>query len=425
MKFKIYTLGCKVNDYESNVMRDKLLNSGYEETTSNADIVIINTCSVTDTGFKKSIKVVKRAIKDNDAYVIVTGCASQNKKESFLAIDGVDLVLGNIGKSKIVDYIKDRNTKEDVKDISKVPFEPMILNNYKKTRAYVKIQDGCNNFCSYCIIPYVRGNIRSKREDDILKEVNNLLASGHKEIVLTGIHTGHYGADINSSLSKLLEKLVLIRGLKRIRISSIEITELTDDVLNLFLENSILVDHLHIPLQSGSDTVLKRMNRKYDTKYFLDKIAKIREIRPDISITTDVIVGFPGETEDEFNETLETCKKIKFSKIHVFPFSKRDGTKAALLEDQIPDHIKKDRVKQLISLSEKLEKEYFSLFLNKQVIVIPEIYKDGYLIGHTGNYLQIKFKGDVTDLHKEIMVQLKKVSYPYVISEKVEELAIN
>ncbi len=421
MRFKIYTLGCKVNDYESNVMRDKLVNNGYKEALKEADIVIINTCSVTNTADKKSIKTVKQAIKNNpNSFIVVTGCSSQNKKEAFLNIDGVDLVIGNIGKSNIVNYIENRNIKEDVRDITKVEFEPMILNNFKKTRAYVKIEDGCNNFCSYCIIPYVRGNIRSKKEIDVIEEVKNLVAKGHKEIVLTGIHTGHYGADINSSLSLLLEKLIKIDNIERIRISSIEITELNESVLDIFKKSKILVSHLHIPLQSGSNNILKKMNRKYDTNYFIDKIRRIREIRKDISITTDVIVGFPGETDEEFKETIETCKKVNFSKIHVFPYSRREGTKADLMDNHIDEGIKKSRVKRLIKLSEQLENNYFRLFINKEVEFIPEIYKDGFLIGHTGNYLLVKTRGLEDNLNKNVTVKILEVDYPYVVGQIIK-----
>lgn len=423
MKFKIYTLGCKVNTYESNVMRDKLINSGYNETLEKADIVIINTCSVTNTADKKSIKTVKQAIKNNpNSYVVVTGCSSQNKKDNFLNIDGVDLVLGNIGKSNIVSYIENKDKKEDVKDIKSIAFEPMILNNFNQTRAYVKIQDGCNNFCSYCVIPYVRGNIRSKEVNTVIEEIKQLVDNGHKEIVLTGIHTGHYGADINFKFSDLLKKIVLIPGLERLRISSIEITELTDEVLSVLNDSKILVDHLHIPLQSGCNTVLKRMNRKYDMNYFINKIENIREIRPNISITTDVIVGFPNETEEEFNETLENCEKIAFSKIHVFPYSKRDGTKAALMDGQIADMTKKERVKRLIELSETLENNYFNKFINNNVTIIPEVYKDGYIIGHTGNYLPVKVEGTKEDLNKDIVVHLNKVDYQYILGSKIEKL---
>ena len=423
MKFKIYTLGCKVNTYETNVMRDKLINNEYKEDDNNVDVAIINTCTVTNTADSKSIKVVKKAIKENpNAIIVVTGCLSQNKKEIFENMDDVDIILGNIDKSKIVDYIeeyKKNNLKQVmIKDIMNTSFETMKLNNFNKTRAFVKIQDGCNNFCSYCIIPYTRGNVRSKDKDIVIEEMNVLVNNGHKEVVLTGIHTGNYGAEFNNyDFADLLEDLVKIKGLERLRISSIEITELNERVLEVIKNNNILVDHMHIPLQSGSDSVLKRMNRKYDKEYFINKIKDIRNIRPDISITTDVIVGFPGETDEEFLETVDTIKKVNFSKLHVFPYSKRNGTKAAEMPNQVDGKIKKDRVRLLLNLSKQLEISYMEKFINKEIIFIPEIYKDGYIIGHTGNYLLVKMKGDKNLLNKDINVTINKIEYPYVIGK--------
>ena len=423
MTFNIYTLGCKVNTYESNVMSDLLKNKGYKEVSTNdkADISIINTCTVTNTADRKSFKTIRHAIKQNEnSIIVVVGCMSQNKKDEVLKVDGVNIVLGNIGKSKVVEYIdeyiKTKNKKLDIFDMMDTTFEPMILNNFNKTRAFIKIQDGCNNYCAFCIIPYVRGNVRSKDKELVLKEANNLIENGHKEIVLTGIHTGHYGSDLdNYTFSDLLTELCKIKGLERLRISSIEITELDDNFLNVLNNNKTLVDHMHIPLQSGSDSVLKRMNRKYDKKYFIDKIDKIRKIRPLISITTDVIVGFPGETEEEFNETIETIKKIKFTKLHVFPYSRREGTVADSMDNQIDEKTKHERVKILMNLSIELEKEYMNKFINKEVVFIPEVYKDGYLIGHTGNYLQVKVKENKDLLGKDVKIKLLKVEYPYVI----------
>lgn len=271
----------------------------------------------------------------------------QNKKED---IKEADIIIGNVGKSKIVNYLNEylnnKNRQYYINNMDNVTFESMVLNNFNKTRAFVKIQDGCNNFCSYCVIPYVRGNVRSKEKKDVINEIKTLVNNGHKEIVLTGIHTGNYGVEFdNYDFANLLNDIVKIKGLERLRISSIEVTELNDRVLEVIKNNNILVDHMHIPLQSGSDSVLIRMNRKYDKKYFIDKINKIRSIRPTISITTDVIVGFPGETEEEFNETIDTIKKVNFSKLHVFPYSKRDGTAASLMDNQIDDVTKREELK--------------------------------------------------------------------------------
>lgn len=421
MKFYIYTLGCKVNTYESNIMRDNLLNSGYiEGSIDNSDIYIINTCTVTNTSDNKSLKVIRRVLREHpEAITIAVGCMVQVNSELLKDL-GVSIVLGNKDKSKIVDYIQqykiNKRNITDIVDIMGVEFEDMCLNNFNKARAFVKIEDGCENYCSYCIIPYARGKVRSKKPEKALEEIKKLVKDGHKEIVLTGIHTGHYNYQ-DCSFADLLRQIIKIDGLKRLRISSIEITEITDEIIDLFKESDILVDHMHIPLQSGSNEILKSMNRKYDKQYFIDKIEKIRKVRPDISITTDVIVGFPGETDELFKETMETIKKIKFSKIHVFPFSLRKGTKAEELPNHIDNTIKKKRVKELINLSKELEIEYMNKFINKEMSFLPEIYKDGYLIGHTGNYLQIKTMGNSKLLNKLVNVSLIKIEYPYVIAQ--------
>ena len=412
----------KVNTYESNVIRDILINNDYIESDDNsADIYIVNTCTVTNTSDNKSLKEIRRIRRDNpDSIIVVCGCMLQVKKD----IEDIDanIIIGNTNKSKIVEllneYYKDKKKIIKIDNIMNSDFEPMKLNNFNRTRAFVKIEDGCENFCSYCIIPYARGKVRSKLPEDVLDEVNLLVKGGHKEIVLTGIHTGHYGADLKDyTFAKLLSELVKIDGLERIRISSIEMNELNDDVLDVLRNSDKIVSHIHIPIQSGSDTILKLMNRKYLKKDFIDKINEIRDIRPDINITTDIIVGFPGETEELFNETLDTVDKIRFTKIHVFPFSLRKGTKAEELPNHIDEVTKKRRVKILISKSEELEKEYMSKYINKEVIFIPEVYRDGYLIGHTGNYLLVKYKGDEKLLHCDVKVKGVKVEYPYLICE--------
>ena len=420
MKFYIYTLGCKVNTYESQVIHDMLSNNNYIE-DEDADIFIINTCTVTNTSDNKSLKVVRRCIRNNpNAIIIVMGCMVQANPDILNGL-GVSIVIGNKYKSEIPELIEQyRKTKTPivkVENIRHTTFEEMKLNNFDRTRAFVKIEDGCNNFCAFCIIPYARGNVRSRDFNSIIDEVKLLVSEGHKEVVLTGIHTGHYGFDIDTSFSELLEALVKIEGLERLRISSIEITELTDDFMKVLENSKVIVDHLHIPLQSGSNEILKLMNRKYDKEYFINKIEKIRSIRPEISITTDVIVGFPGETEELFEETIDTIKKVKFSKLHVFPFSLRRGTKAETLPNHIDEKIKKERCRKLIDLSEELEKEYFNKFVGKEVVFIPEVYKNGYLIGHTGNYLLVKYKGCEELIHQNINTVIEKVEYPYVIGK--------
>ena len=417
MTFKIYTLGCKVNTYESNVIEEQLQKEGFKLVNQNehADVIIVNTCTVTNTADNKSKKIIHRA-KNEGSIVVAVGCMIQNKKED----DSADILIGNVGKSSIANYIKEyaKNKEKiiDIKDVMDTCFEEMKLDNFNKTRAFVKIQDGCNNFCSYCIIPYTRGNVRSKKREDVLTEIIELIKKGHKEIVLTGIHTGHYGEDNdNYKFADLLVDILKIEGLERLRISSIEITELDDKFLKVLENNKILVDHMHIPLQSGSDKILKLMNRKYDIKYFKNKINAIRNIRPDMSITTDLIVGFPNETEEDFNETIKNIKEIKFSKIHVFPYSRRKGTIADEMENQIKEEVKKERVKKIMELSNELEKEYMEKFIGRNLEFIPEIKKENYLIGHTGNYIMVKVESNEELNHNSKTVKISKVEYPYAI----------
>ena len=419
MKFYIYSLGCKVNSYESNVMKDNLINNGFEySSVDDADIVIINSCCVTNSADNKTMKLIRHVRNNYDVILIVVGCFIQSHKEDLSGIPG-DILIGNKNKSMISYYVNrfliSRERIVDVVDISNISFESMKLNNYDHTRAFVKIQDGCNNFCSYCIIPFTRGGVRSKLKDDVISEVKALISSGHKEVVLTGIHTGNY-SDGDYDFACLLNDLVCIDGLERLRISSIEITEINDRVIDVIRDNKILVDHMHIPLQSGSDFILKSMNRKYDMKYFFDKISILRSIRPDMSITTDVIVGFPGETDQLFLETVDNIKKIGFTKLHVFPYSRRSGTRADSMDCQVDECVKKKRVRVLLDLSKKLEISYMNKFIGRTVSFIPEVLKDGYLIGHTGNYLLIKYKSDNL-LHDSINVTITDIEYPYCIGE--------
>lgn len=417
MKAAIYTLGCKVNTYESEYAISEFIKRGYEivDFSEFADIYLINTCSVTNTSDQKSRKMIRQARKRNEnAVVAVMGCFSQIRENNNAIMDIVDVVIGNNDKSKIVDLIeKFINTKEkvlNIKDISKEEFDDIELSIFNtRTRALVKIEDGCENFCSYCIIPYTRGKVRSKKPERVLKEVNTLVANGYKEIVLTGIHTGHYGSDLdNYDFSDLLEDLDKIVDLERIRISSIEIVELNDKFLNILKKSKKIVNHIHIPMQAGSDHVLKLMNRRYDKKYFMDKINKIKTIRPNIAITTDVIVGFPNETEEDFNETIEFVKELNLAGGHVFPFSSRNGTPAAKMSGQLTKQEKHERCKKLIKVFDELEEKYYKMHVGKDVIVIPETYQDGYLIGHTDNYLKVKFKGCEELLGKDVNVLLEK-----------------
>ena len=418
----ILTLGCKVNTYESEFVINELKKAGYEikDFDDVCDVYIINTCTVTNSSDNKSKKMIRQAIKRNpNSCVVAMGCfiaANPDYHE-----DGLDITIGNKDKSKIVElldqYFKNKEQLQLQYTGRLKEFEDMYINNFPgRTRAFVKIQDGCDNFCSYCIIPFVRGKCRSKDEDKVVEEITDLVKNGYKEVVLTGIHTGSYGVDLDTSFAHLLNRLVNINGLERLRISSIETTELNEEVLDVLRNSNVLVDHLHIPIQAGSNEILKAMNRKYDLDYFFKKIEEIRSIRPEISISTDVIVGFPGESEELFQTTIDTCRKLEFSKLHVFPYSERKGTASSRMDNKLDNSIKKDRARRLIEVSHELETNYMSKYIGREIEVLVEEYKDGYSYGHTGNYLYAKINRELP--HNEIVkVKVKEISYPYVICE--------
>lgn len=411
MKVGICSLGCKVNIYESELVTNILKNNNYTvvDFEDKADIYIINTCSVTNESDKKSRKMINRAKKNNPAaIIIVMGCYSQVNAED----TDVDIVLGNKDKSKIVEiieeYIKTKQKKKIIYDLTKVEFEKMEITNFDShTRAFVKIQDGCNAFCSYCIIPYVRGRVRSKDPEDVIKEVTTLVEKGYKEIVLTGIHTGRYGTDINTNLEELLNKLVNIPNIYRIRLSSIEINEITPGIKELLKENKVMAKHLHIPLQSGSNKILKLMNRRYNKEEFLSMVDNLRDI-PDISLTTDLIVGFPNEGEEEFNETIDTLKKIGFTKIHTFPYSKRKGTPAAIMDNQVSPEEKKKRVHRILDLSNKYEHNFYESKIGKIYDGVVEIHSNGTTIVHTSNFIPVIIN-DIVEEGTIVDVKIEKV----------------
>ena len=418
----ILTLGCKVNTYESEYVINKLKENNYEIKSFNdiCDVYIINTCTVTNTSDSKSKKMINNAIKKNpDACVVAMGCFIEANKD--YQIEGLDITIGNKDKSKIIElldeYFEKKETINRLYKEEKTTFEDMYITDFPgRTRAFVKVQDGCENFCSYCIIPFVRGKCRSKELDKVVKEITDLTNNGYQEVVLTGIHTGNYGVDLNTNFAKLLKELVKIEKLKRLRISSIEITELTDEVLEVIKDYKVIVDHMHIPLQAGSDEILKLMNRKYDLNYFYNKIKEIRSIRPEISITTDVIVGFPGETEELFQKTINTCKELELTKMHVFPYSIRKGTVAESLPNHLDQSIKKDRARRLLEVSKELEKNYFNKHIGKEVEVLIEETKDGYSYGHTGNYLYVKINKEL-EHNTFVQVKVTKIDYPYCLAE--------
>ena len=404
MKFKIFSLGCKVNSYECASLKALFLDAGYSESDNEeCDIALINTCSVTATADQKSRQHIRKLKNDYPhAIVIVMGCYSQGH-HGFVKDDiKADIVVGTSNRSQIPELIKKFQLDHQPIDLTesnprKFGYEELSLTSYaENVRAYLKIQDGCDNFCSYCLIPLVRGKMRSREKDNIIQEAKELLSKGYKEIVLTGIHVGGYGRDLSDyTFSNLVDELTMLKGLERLTISSIEESEIDDKLITLIKERKNIARHLHIPLQSGSEAVLKRMHRKYDKKAFLDKIKKIKLAVPDIAITTDVIVGFPGETTEEYMETYNFIKEVGFSMLHVFPFSPREGTLASKMENQIPPALKKERTKTLIELSNLLWEEYKNKFNGKTLCVLIEHYdeKNKLIYGHSENYIEISMNG--------------------------------
>lgn len=416
-----YTLGCKVNFYDTEAIWQLFKQEGYEQVDfeQTADVYLINTCTVTNTGDKKSRQIIRRAVRRNpDAIIAVTGCYAQTSPAEILDIPGVDLVIGNQDREKLLDYVKEIQEKREpinaVRNIMKTrAFEELDVPDFAdRTRAFLKIQEGCNNFCTFCIIPWSRGLSRSRESDSVLKQARQLVAAGYKEIVLTGIHTGGYGDDLeNYDLTNLLWDLDKIEGLERIRISSIEASQIDDRMIEVLNKSSKMCRHLHIPLQAGNSEVLKRMRRKYTAEEFADKIARIREAMPDVAITTDVIVGFPGETDEHFKEGYDFMKKVGFSEMHVFPYSKRTGTPAARMEDQVDEEVKHARVHELIELSEQMQLEYAKSFVGQVVDVIPEgaakgRQESGLIMGYSDNYLQVIFEGSESLIGKVCRVKL-------------------
>ncbi|QTD41656.1 tRNA (N(6)-L-threonylcarbamoyladenosine(37)-C(2))-methylthiotransferase MtaB [Sporosarcina sp. Te-1] len=424
-----HTLGCKVNHYETEAIWQLFKEAGYERTDfeKNADVYVINTCTVTNTGDKKSRQVIRRAIRKNpDAVICVTGCYAQTSPAEIMAIPGVDIVVGTQDRTKLLglieEYRVERQPINAVRNIMKNRvYEELDVPAFTdRTRASLKIQEGCNNFCTFCIIPWARGLMRSRDPQEVIRQAQQLVDAGYLEIVLTGIHTGGYGEDLKDyNLARLLRDLeTQVKGLKRLRISSIEASQLTDEVIQVLKESSIIVRHLHIPIQSGSNTVLKRMRRKYTMEFFAERLDRLREALPHLAITSDVIVGFPGETEEEFMETYHFIREHRFSELHVFPYSKRTGTPAARMEDQIDEEVKNERVHRLIELNDQLAKEYASEFEGEVLEVIPEeVYKldpaSGLYEGYTDNYLKVVFPADESMVGKIVKVKIAKAGYPY------------
>lgn len=392
--FAIATLGCKVNTFESQSYIESLNSSGYQlvDFKDPADIYIINTCSVTNTAASKSRQKIHQAIRQNEnAMICVVGCYVQTNQDELNDIDRIDLLIGAKHKSKLVEYIEQGQGNPAISDQRDMIFEHLPLQHYdQQTRAFLKIQDGCDQFCSYCIIPFARGNERWAPSDDLIEMAKGLVGNGHKEIVLSGIHIGRYGKDGKSDLSTLIKRLIEeVDGLQRIRLSSIEITEITPQLLNLMASTEKIVRHLHVPLQSGCDTVLKRMNRPYTSGEFYNRVQEIRQRFPLISISTDIIVGFVGESEEEFHATVDFVEKCRFSFMHVFPYSMRANTAAALMSGHLDANTKKTRARVLIEKSNQLKMRYDMQFVNKEVSVLFESFEKGVATGHTGEYVLV------------------------------------
>ena len=398
MKVAFYALGCKVNQYEADCYSTLFKEAGWE--TGNfdevCDVYVINTCAITNIGERKSRQILRRAKKKNpDALVVATGCYAQTKAEELMKMDEIGLVLGTANRSQIVKLTEAKLNGQDVdalKDIMKERLyeELECEGETERTRAYVEIQDGCDNFCSYCIVPYARGPVRSRNLKNIQKEVKRLAGKGFREIVLTGISVNSYGKDLaeDISLTDVIKEVCAIDGVERVRLSSIAPGAFSDDFIDEIKKEEKLCRHFHISLQSGSTTVLKRMNRKYTAEEYLKTLEKIRNAMPDAHITTDIICGFPGETEDEAKETLDFVKKAKFLKVHVFPYSERSGTVAARME-QIDKSVREARARQLIKICDDIACDVEKSYIGKTVSVLFEKSECGSAEGLSKNYLRV------------------------------------
>lgn len=417
-----HTLGCKVNQYDTQAMQEKFEQNGYEVTDFNdiADVYVINTCTVTSLGDRKSRQMIRRAYRRNpNAVIAVVGCYAQTAPEEILDIPGVDLVLGTRDRNRIVEYVeKVKDTGKPINVIQDImetkEFEEMPISSYdEKTRAVLKIQEGCDRYCSYCIIPYARGPVRSRKPEDVIRQVHKLVESGFQEFVLTGIHVASYGKDLNNvNLLSLIEDISKIEGVERIRLGSLEPTLLTEDFVKAIKDMPKVCRHYHLSLQSGHDETLKRMNRKYNTKQYREIVDRLRKYIPDVAITTDIMVGFPGETQEEFEGTREFVKSIRFSRIHVFKYSPREGTPAARYKDQVPENIKEIRSRELIALGKEMEIEYLRGFVGKEELVLFEEEskdKKGWYEGYTDHYIRVAVQYNDSLIGNIVPVKLGKI----------------
>lgn len=406
-----YTLGCKVNQYETNAMKQKFIEKDYEivDFEDVSDIYVVNTCTVTNMSDRKSRQIIRRAKETNkDSILVVTGCYAQVAKDELEKIEDIDIVIGNQEKKDIVTFVEEKQ-KEKIEEVSDILYEKEFAefgsSTYTdKTRAVIKVQDGCDRFCSYCIIPYARGRIRSRKPEEVIAEIQKLSKNGIKEVVITGIHLASYGKEYKPhiSLLELLKEINKIDGIERIRLGSLEPTLMTKEFIEGLVKLEKICDHFHLSLQSGCDETLERMNRRYTAEEFEEGINIIRENFPNVSLTTDVIVGFPGETEEEFSKTYEFLERIKFYKMHVFKYSQRKGTKAAVMPNQITGKVKEERSNKLIELSNKNQKEQNQKYIGKEIDVLFEEQDGEYIKGHTTNYIMVYVKSDDKTLEDTI-----------------------
>ncbi len=410
----IYTLGCKVNQYESKAIAEKLSAEGFLvlPAQESCDVYIINTCTVTGESDRKARQIIRRAIHQNpNAYILVTGCFSQVSPESVAKIAGVDFVCGNAEKQKVVEMAKKLVAGGRKPAVSEVcaeqpdifGFEPMRITSFDRTRAYVKIEDGCENHCTYCIIPAARGKVRSKKPEEVLEEVRRLTEGGCREIVLTGIETASYGRDLpDCDLAELLARVDRIPGVGRVRLGSLDPSLMRQAFVDRISSLSSLTPHFHLSLQSGSDTVLARMKRKYNSQMALAGMERLRRAMPEVQFTTDVIVGFPGENEEEFAETVSFIRRAEFLHIHVFPYSRRKGTLAADMKDQIPEQIKHQRVKILSAEQDKVQNQILDRMEGRETTVLFETFRNGLAYGHTPDFLEVACPSE-QPLHAQIL----------------------
>ena len=427
-KVAFYTLGCKVNQNETESIKNQLIKKGYEEVSfeDKADIYIVNSCTVTSVADRKTRNMLRRAKKINpNGAVIVTGCYAQTNSKELLEMEDIDYVIGNTDKSGIVNFIEDieNRTMEKLKnhniflDSEYTEYEFATLR--EMSRAYVKIQDGCNNFCSYCKIPFARGKSRSRQKDNILKEITKLSQEGFKEIILIGINLGAYGEDLENggNFEDLLRDILKIDGIERVRIGSVYPDKISDEFIEMF-SNPKLMPHLHISLQSCDDSVLKRMKRKYGSSLIEERLTKLRKAVPNMEYTADVIVGFPGETQEMFENSYKLIDKIGFSGLHIFQYSDRENTLASTFQDKIDPKVKKERADELEKLKEIMAERERKKYLDKELKVLVEEEKDGYLYGYSENYLRVKLKGEATSLNRIVSVKINSLKKEMLIGDE-------